>query len=108
MYIATIRHFINSIRHFNGVIEVSEVNSAVNLSLINIDTQINFSANKLRLPQLGSFYFINNSRNTASSMLDQVHIRKRMGKAGNSGNTDIHTAISAKDFDIIIVTPRSQ
>ena len=65
MYIATIRHFINSIRHFNGVIEVIEVNSAVNLSSINIDTQINLAPNKLRLPQSVSFHFINNSRNTA-------------------------------------------
>ena len=67
-FIVTIWHFINSIQHFNGVIEVIEVNSAVN-----------FATNKLRLLQSGSFYFIYNSRNAASSMLDQIHVSKRIG-----------------------------
>lgn len=75
LFLFTIRHFFHSIwhyfcfiRHFNGVIEVIEVNSAVN-----------FATNKLRLLQSGSFYFIYNSRNAASSMLDQIHVSKRIG-----------------------------
>ena len=64
------------------------VNSAVNLTSINIDTQINFAANKLRLPQSGSFLFINNSRNTASPILDQIHISKRMSKSFIFDNSD--------------------
>ena len=57
-----------------------ELVGIVNKAIANIDTQINFATNKLRLPQSGSFYFINNSRNATSPMFDQVHISKRMGK----------------------------
>jgi hypothetical protein len=48
----------------------------INLTSINIDTQIHFATNKLRLLQSGSFYFVYNSWNAASPMLDQIHVSK--------------------------------
>ena len=85
-------HFINVIfnvisANFNAIDAVGIYINAifdiivVILTSINIDTQINLTANELRLPQSGSFYFINNSWNAASPMLDQVHISKCMSKS---------------------------
>ena len=39
----------------------------INLTSINIDTQIHFATNKLRLLQSGSFYFVYNSWNAAAT-----------------------------------------
>ena len=72
---------INAISAIFNAIGVNHGVIGITLTSINIDTQINFATNKLRLLQSGSFYFVYNSRNTTSPMFDQIHVSKRMSKS---------------------------
>lgn len=72
-------------RHFNGIQTIENTLlkkiCALHLSSTNIDSKIHFAADKFWLPQTGSLYFSNNTRNAAAPMFDQIHVGKCMGKS---------------------------
>lgn len=68
----TISAIFNAINAIFNIVGVNHGAICINLPPININTQINFTTNKLWLSQSSRFYSINNSWNAASPMLDQV------------------------------------
>ncbi len=75
-FIGIIRHYIGTIWHCTGTIlrfvSIIIATDIVNLSPIDIDAQINFTANELRFPQTSGFYLTDDSRNTASFIRSKV------------------------------------